>query len=60
MEENINIADILKDKPQGTKLYADAFGEVTIVDICTEDELGVTLLEKDGDKLIGTTNNWRG
>ena len=52
MEENINIADILKDKPQGTKLYADAFGEVTIVDICTEDELGVTLLEKDGDELL--------
>ena len=52
MEEKINIAEILKDKPQGTKLYADAFGEVTIVDICTEDELGVTLLEKDGDELL--------
>ena len=52
MEENINIADILKDKPQGTKLYADAFGELSMVDICTEDELGVTLLEKDGDELL--------
>ena len=30
MEENINIADILKDKPQGTKLYADAFGELSL------------------------------
>lgn len=28
MEEKINIAEILKDKPQGTKLYADAFGEL--------------------------------
>ena len=52
MEENINIADILKDKPQGTKLYADAFGELSIVDICTEDEIGVTLLDKDGDELL--------
>lgn len=52
MEENINIADILKDKQQGTKLYADAFGELSMVDICTEDELGVTLLEKDGDELL--------
>lgn len=52
MEENINIADILKDKPQGTKLYADAFGELSMVDIRTEDELGVTLLEKDGDELL--------
>lgn len=30
MEEKINIAEILKDKPQGTKLYADAFGELSL------------------------------
>ena len=29
MEEKINIAKILKDKPSGTKLYADAFGELS-------------------------------
>lgn len=28
MEKEINIAEILKDKPQGTKLYADAFGDL--------------------------------
>lgn len=28
METKINVAEILKDKPQGTKLYADAFGEL--------------------------------
>lgn len=28
MEAKINIAEILKDKPNGTKLYADAFGEL--------------------------------
>lgn len=30
MEKELNIADILKDKPNGTKLYADAFGELSL------------------------------
>ena len=29
MEAKINVAEILKDKPNGTKLYADAFGELS-------------------------------
>lgn len=29
MKTEINIAEILKDKPKGTKLYADAFGELS-------------------------------
>lgn len=29
-EETINIAEILKDKPQGTELYSPAFGECTL------------------------------
>jgi hypothetical protein len=54
MEENINIAEILKNKPKGTKLYADAFGELSIEDIYAEgkDELGITLSYKDGDELL--------
>lgn len=52
MEEKINIAEILKDKPQGTKLYADAFGELSIEEICTEDELGIILLSSVGDRLF--------
>lgn len=52
MEKEINIAEILKDKPNGTKLYADAFGELRIEEICPEDELGITLLCKDGDELF--------
>lgn len=47
MEKELNIAEILKDKPQETKLYTDAFGELSIEDICTEDEQGITLLDKD-------------
>lgn len=30
MEENINIAEILKNKPEGTKLWTDMFGSVTL------------------------------
>ena len=52
MEKEINIAEILKDKPNGTKLYADAFGELRIEEICPEDELGIILLCKDGDELF--------
>ena len=52
MEAKINVAAILKDKPQGTKLYADAFGELSIEEICTEDELGIILLSSVGDRLL--------
>ena len=57
MEERINIAEILKNKPKGTKLYADAFGELSIEDIYTEntedkDELGITLSSEDEDELL--------
>lgn len=34
MEEKINIAEILKNKPKGTKLYSSIFGKVTYVTIC--------------------------
>ena len=52
MEAKINIAEILKDKPQGTKLYADAFGELRIVDIYTKDEIGINLLNRHRDELL--------
>ncbi len=54
METKINIAEILKNKPKGTKLYADAFGELSIEDIYAEgkDELGITLSSKNGDELL--------
>lgn len=48
MERNFNIAEILKDKPKGTKLYADAFGELSIEEICTEYDNGITLSDNGG------------
>ena len=35
MEAKLNIAEILKDKPKGTKLYADAFGELSLERVST-------------------------
>ena len=52
METKLNIAEILKDKPIGTKLYTDAFGELSIEEIYTEDEIGITLLNRDEEKLL--------
>lgn len=38
MEAKLNIANILKDKPTGTKLYADAFGELKLECIKVNEE----------------------
>ena len=35
MEAELNIAEILKNKPSGTKLYADAFGELKLERVST-------------------------
>lgn len=57
METKINIAEILKNKPKGTKLYADAFGVLSIEEICVEDKnFGITLLGGDGDELYFYNN----
>ena len=57
METKIDIAEILKDKLKGTKLYADAFGVLSIEEICVEDkDFGITLLGGDGDELYFYNN----
>ncbi len=63
MERNFNIAEILKDKPKGTKLYADAFGELSIEEICTEDDHGITLSDTGGTDWLFYNDgkySWRG
>lgn len=37
MENKINIAEILRDMPEGTKLYSPLFGECNLDDICISD-----------------------
>lgn len=63
MERNFNIAEILKDKSKGTKLYADAFGELSIEEICTEDNHGITLSDNSGTDWLFYNDgkySWRG
>lgn len=58
MNENLNLVEILKDCPKGTKLYSTIFGEVKLykVDkynntypICVEDkEFGLSSMASDG------------
>lgn len=63
MEAKINIVEILKDKPKGTKLYADAFGELSIEEICTEDDNGITLSDNGGTDWLFYNDgkySWRG
>ena len=38
MEAELNIVNILKDKPSGTKLYADAFGELSLERVKVNEE----------------------
>lgn len=56
METKLNIAEILKNKPKETKLYADAFGELSIKDIDVESEPSITLLDKSGYMLYFYSN----
>lgn len=48
METKLNIAEILKDKPEETKLYTDAFGELSIKNIYIESEPSIILLDEKG------------
>lgn len=48
METKLNIAEILKDKPEGTKLYADAFGELSIRDVNIKSEFSIVLSDESG------------
>ena len=52
MENNTNIADILRDCPTGTKLYSPVFGNVTLayVDVADRFPIGVKF---DRDLMAG-------
>ena len=39
MNENLNLAEILKDCPKGTKLYSTVYGEVEFYGIIGKDYL---------------------
>lgn len=56
MENKINIAEILRDMPKGTKLYSPLFGECNLDNVCTSDRktYPITLLTS-ADTLVSFT-----
>ena len=53
MEKKINIAEILKDKPEGIKLYSPIFGNLTYIKV----EIVYITLETDGGDEVNFLNN---
>lgn len=48
MKKELNIAEILKDKQKGTKLYADAFGELSFSNVAANKETIIYTENKEG------------
>lgn len=46
MNENLNLVEILKDCPKGTKLYSCLHGEVEFCNIVTDSEFPIAVLTK--------------
>ena len=38
MNENLNLVEILKNCPEGTKLYSPAYGDVELIDVFLDEE----------------------
>lgn len=51
MNENINLTQILKDCPKGTRLYTPLAGKVYLVDIKDKNEYQITVEDKDFKEL---------
>ena len=58
MNENLNLVEILKDCPKGTKLYSTVHGEVEYTGINDNGVYRIKFKTKDGD-ICGTTPDGR-
>lgn len=47
MNENLNLAEILKDCPEGTKLYSPVYGDVELVKVIQVDDEILSTIEDD-------------
>lgn len=59
MENKINIAEILRDMPKGTKLYSPMFGECNLKEVFTSDwkTYPIVVLLASADSSVGFTKN---
>lgn len=63
MNENLNLCKILRDCPKGTKLYSPIFGEVTLLNICADNDFYpisvFTSTNDGGTRIEGFTSDGR-
>ena len=52
MNENLNLVEILKDCPKGTKLYSPLFGDVEFVRVCQNNYVDFPVVIKLSDNTI--------
>ena len=48
MNENLNLVEILKDCPKGTKLYSTIYGYVTLVEVQNSGRFPIKYMKRDG------------
>lgn len=58
MNENLNLVEILKDCPKGTKLYSPVFGDVDFMKINDYDEVYFIMVEVE-EKIFSFTSQGR-
>lgn len=54
MNENLNIVEILKDCPKGTKLYSPVFGDIEFVRVCQNDSVDFPIEFKLSDESLNS------
>lgn len=54
MDKNINLVEILKDCPKGTKLYSTIYGEVEFVKVCQNDSVDFPIEFKLSDNSLNS------
>ena len=54
MDKNINLVEILKDCPKGTKLYSPIFGDVEFVRVCQNDSVDFPIEFKLSDESLNS------
>ena len=62
MNENLNLVEILKDCPEGTKLYSPIYGDVELVKVYIKDDNGCPIEIKIGegsDMIVDFMNDGR-
>lgn len=60
MNENLNLVEILKDCPKGTKLYSPVFGDVEFAKVCQNDSVDFPIEFKlSDDSLNSVTTDGR-